>query len=178
MPSIFISYRQDDARAWAIALRDHLVRTFGTRQVFLDLDSLESGRWQPQIEGALNECAVVLVVIGPRWASAVDAHGRQRLMLSDDVHRLEVASSLKRPGATVIPVLVDRARLPAAAELPDDLRGILDRQASDLGDAHDRRIADLRRLTGRIDIVIGQRREQRRAVAAAVAIVALSAVAA
>ena len=63
----------------------------------------------------LNGCAVVLVLIGPRWTAATDADGRKRLFLPDDVHRLEVVSALERSGVTVIPVLVDGARLPTAA---------------------------------------------------------------
>ena len=31
MPGIFINYRKEDTRAWAIHLRDHLEREFGPR---------------------------------------------------------------------------------------------------------------------------------------------------
>ena len=44
MSGIFISYRKDDTGAWAINLRDHLVRQFGERQVFFDVDSIGPGQ--------------------------------------------------------------------------------------------------------------------------------------
>ena len=43
MNGIFISYRQDDAKAWALLLRDELARTFGAEHVFLDKDALRAG---------------------------------------------------------------------------------------------------------------------------------------
>jgi TIR domain len=170
---VFISYRRDDTRPWAIALRDQLAQAFGERRVFFDVDSMNAGNWRAQIDQALERSAVVLVVIGPRWTTAADAEGHQRLLLPDDVHRMEVASALERPGITVIPVLVDGARLPAARDLPEDLRALLERQVSEIGDARDRRLADLRRLTRTIDGLIGQRRQRFSAAVAAVAIVAV-----
>src|SRR5262245_16223230 len=172
MPGVFISYRKVDSRPWAIVLRDALADALGERRVCFDVASLTAGDWRMQLERALADSAVVLVVIGPRWAATADAEGRRRLMLDDDVHRLEIASALRRPAVTVIPVLVDGAQLPDAGELPDDLRGLLDRQASDVGEARDRRASDIRRLTRTIDGCIGQRGERRRAAVAAAAIVA------
>ena len=113
MTAIFISYRQDDSKAWAIALRDDLARAFGDAQVFLDKDTLKAGRWRAQIDQALRESRVVLVLIGPRWLVSGDAQGQPRLQRPDDVHRQEVAQSLARPTVTVIPVLVDEAPMPA-----------------------------------------------------------------
>jgi hypothetical protein len=165
---VFISYRKEDTRPWAITLRDHLARAFGERQVFLDVDSMDAGQWRTQIERALDGCSVVVVLIGPRWTTASAADGRKRLFLPDDVHRLEVASALKR-GITVIPVLVDGARLPPAGELPEDVRGLLECQVSEIADTRDARAVSLRRLTHIIDDVLGQRRERRRAAAAALA---------
>src|SRR4029453_16423395 len=91
---VFISYRRDDTRPWAIALRDQLAQAFGERRVFFDVDSMNAGNWRAQIDQALERSAVVLVVIGPRWTTAADAEGHQRLLLPDDVHRMEVASAL------------------------------------------------------------------------------------
>lgn len=176
MAGIFISYRKEDTRSWAISLRDHVADAFGERSVFFDVDSLGAGNWRSQIEQALDRCTVVVVLIGPRWATATDSEGRRRLHLADDVHRQEVASSLARSGITVMPVLVDGARLPSASELPDELHGLLERQASEIGDARDRRVADMHRLTRAIDRLIGQRGERHRAAAAVAAIVAVGVV--
>ena len=166
MTGIFISYRKDDTRAWAIGLRDHLAHAFGERQIFLDVDSIDSGRWREQIDRALDACGVVLVVIGPRWTAAAAGDGRPRLFVEDDVHRLEIATALRRQGVTVIPVLVDGARMPLASEVPGELHGLLECQASEIGDTRARRVAELGDLTRRIDEMTGQRRLRRRAFAA------------
>ena len=49
MGGIFISYRQADAKAWAIGLRDDLAKMFGDEQVFLDKDTLQAGNWRDYI---------------------------------------------------------------------------------------------------------------------------------
>ncbi len=159
MTAIFISYRQDDSKAWAIALRDELARAFGDAQVFLDKDTLKAGRWRAQIDQALRESRVVLVLIGPRWLGSGDAQGQPRLQRPDDVHRQEVAQSLARPAVTVIPVLVDEAPMPAAADLPADLRDLCNRQARKIGDTRSRRQADLDLLI--TDIVVATGLERR-----------------
>jgi hypothetical protein len=176
LSGIFISYRKEDTRPWAINLRDHLARTFGERQVFLDVDSMDAGKWRTQIDGALDRCAVVLVLIGPRWTAAPGVNGRNRLFLPDDVHRLEVATALKRPDVTVIPVLVDGARIPLASELPEDLHGLLECQVREIGDSRERRVAELDRLTRTVDELTGQRRQRRRAATAVGAIITVGVV--
>lgn len=159
MTAVFISYRQDDSKAWAIALRDDLARAFGDAQVFLDKDTLKAGRWRAQIDQALRESRVVLVLIGPRWLASGDAQGQPRLQRPDDVHRQEVAQSLARPEVTVIPVLVDEAPMPREADLPADLRDLCNRQARKIGDTRGRRQADLELLI--TDIVVATGLERR-----------------
>src|SRR5574338_97595 len=122
MAGIFISYRQDDTEAWAILLCESLAKVFGEKQVFLDKDTLHAGNWRDQINQALDRCAVVLIVIGPRWLTIVDGQNRPRIGLPDDVHHQEVALALSRPDVTVIPVLVDEAPMPRPDQLPTDLR--------------------------------------------------------
>jgi hypothetical protein len=155
MAGIFISYRQDDAKAWAISLRDDLAKVFGDEQVFLDKDTLHAGNWRDQIAQALDRCAVALVVIGPRWLTTVDTQNRPRISLPDDVHHQEVALALSRPGVTVIPVLVDEAPMPRTDQLPTDLRGLCDQQAYKIGDTQARRKADLEVLIKTIQTVCG-----------------------
>ena len=72
MSAIFISNRQDDAKAWAITLRDDLAQVFGETEVFLDKDTLEAGDWPEQIQDAPARCKVLLVVIGKRWLRVAD----------------------------------------------------------------------------------------------------------
>jgi hypothetical protein len=155
MGGIFISYRQSDAKAWAISLRDDLAKVFGEDQVFLDKDTLHAGNWRVQINRALDRCAVALVVIGPRWLSIVDELNRPRISLPDDVHHQEVALVLSRSNVTVIPVLVDDAAMPPAKQLPEDLQLLCDQQAYKIGDTQARRKADLEVLVNNILAVGG-----------------------
>ena len=100
---IFISYRRDDARGDARAIRDRLARKFGESNVFMDVDSLLAGqRFDHQLDKALADCDVLIAVIGPRWMEglAEKQKGDER-----DYVRAEIAAALKRE-IVVIPVLV------------------------------------------------------------------------
>ena len=155
MAGIFLSYRQADAKAWAISLRDDLTKVFGEEQVFLDKDTLHAGNWRDQINQALDRCAVALIVIGPQWLTTVDEQNRPRIGLPDDVHHQEVALALSRSDVTVIPVLVDDAPMPRIEQLPTDLHGLCDQQAYKVGDTQARRKADLAFLIQNIQTVGG-----------------------
>jgi hypothetical protein len=155
MAGIFISYRQADAKAWVIGLRDDLARAFGDDQVFLDKDALGPGNWRDQLQHALERCSVVLVVIGRQWLTITDEQQRPRISLPDDVHRQEIALALRHKGVTVIPVLVDEAAMPKAVQLPEDIRGLTNQQAYKIGDTKARRKADLEVLVKGIVAVGG-----------------------
>ena len=155
MAGIFISYRQADAKAWAISLRDDLANVFGEDQVFLDKDTLHAGNWREQITRALARCTVALIVIGPRWLTISDDLGRSRISLSDDIHHQEVALALSHSDVTVIPVLVDEAQMPRTKQLPEDLHSLCDQQAYKLGDTKARWKADLEVLVKNIHLVGG-----------------------
>jgi len=155
MAGIFISYRQADAKAWAISLRDDLASVFGEEQVFLDKDTLHAGNWRDQITQALDRCTVTLIVIGPRWLTISDDQNRPRIGLSDDVHHQEVSLALCHSDVTVIPVLVDEAHMPRAEQLPEDLHSLCDQQAYKIGDTKARRKADLEVLAKNIQLVGG-----------------------
>jgi TIR domain-containing protein len=60
MRGVFISYRQDDAKPWALLLRQDLVQAFGEECVFLDKDTLHAGNWREQINEALDRSGVAL----------------------------------------------------------------------------------------------------------------------
>ncbi len=89
MSGMFISYREDDAKPWALLLRDQLAEAFGEQLVYLDKDSLEPGSWREQLQEALTSCGALLVVIGQRWLSAQNSAGSRRLDDPNDVHRRE-----------------------------------------------------------------------------------------
>jgi hypothetical protein len=155
MTGIFISYRQEDGKPWALLLRKELADVFGDKWVFLDKDTLQAGNWRAQIQAALNQCRVVLVVIGRHWLTITDETGRPRLNRSDDVHRQEIALALSRKEVTVIPVRVDGVAMPRAEDLPPDIQSLSDQQSRELSDTSARReldmqllIEDIRRITG------------------------------
>lgn len=140
---LFISYRRDDAAGYARALAESLGRQFGADRVFIDVDDLQAGQaFAPALARAVAQSAVLLVLIGPRWAGPATA-GRARLHEPDDFVRREVALGLAGP-ARVIPVLLDGTPLPTAAELPDELLPMLQRQAFTLDNT--RYADDLARL--------------------------------
>ena len=155
MPAIFISYRQDDSKGWAIALRDDLARAFGVGEVFLDKEALHAGNWREQIKRALEQCKVVLVIIGARWVTIEDEQKRRRITQPDDVHRYEVALALSQSDLMVIPVRVDNARMPKRNDLPEDLWKLTDQQSREIGDSEARRRVDLDALIRDIESATG-----------------------
>ncbi|MBJ7332246.1 MAG: toll/interleukin-1 receptor domain-containing protein [Solirubrobacteraceae bacterium] len=128
---VFISYRRADARHVAARLRDSL--TGFDHRVWFDVDDVPSAApYRTQITTALRECEVAVVLIGPKWATIVDAQGRRRLDNPDDDVRLELELALQRSDLTLVPVLVDDANMPARDELPGELSRLCDLNAARL----------------------------------------------
>ncbi len=110
--SIFVSYRIADTLAIADRLDAELQRTLGAEAVFLDRRTIEPGdTWDSDIETALKGAAVVLVLIGKKWLTEQNEHGRRRLHVPGDWVRREVETALLN-ARSVIPVLVDDASPP------------------------------------------------------------------
>jgi len=126
---IFISYRRRDAASYTIGLAEILRATYGPDRVFIDTDSIRAGSaWPDALETALDEAAVVIVVIGPRWLRAANEHGRRLLDDADDWVRREIERALQR-GVTIVPVLIEGAAMPAPDALPPSLAPLTSRQA-------------------------------------------------
>src|SRR5215469_3598031 len=129
---VFVSYRRSDALVAVEHLMPRLVEEFGSAQIYRDLDSnLPGFDFTEAIRAALDASAVVLVVIGPRWAAVTDKTGRRRLDDPSDFTRREIEQAL-RDHKLVIPVLVDSAGMPQADEIPDSLRPLITRHAFQL----------------------------------------------
>lgn len=143
MTQVFISYRRSDSAAgYGRMLSDALRRRLGPREVFRDVRSITAGAEFPAtIRKALAECRVCLVLIGTRWLEAGGQEGGRRIDSPDDWVRQEVGTALATPGVRVVPVLIGGA-LPAAADLPPDLRPLLQRNAYELRDKHFERDLD------------------------------------
>ncbi len=122
MPSVFISYRQSDAGKHAKQLYGELGKILGPDEVFLDKQGIKLGSDFPdEINAALNDSDVVVIVIGPGWLNATDADGKLRLEGPDDWVKHEVQLALKRK-VPVIPVLVGGAVMPDRGQLPTLLK--------------------------------------------------------
>ena len=112
MPTIFGSYRPEDAPGYAGRLFDRLQQEFGRDNVFMDVDALQPGDdFVDKIGERLNGCDLMVTVIGRRWVAATDAAGLRRLEQPGDYVRLELETALARHIVTV-PVLVEGATMP------------------------------------------------------------------
>jgi hypothetical protein len=119
MGLIFLSYRRADSPDMAQLIATWLTARFPGDTVFLDVGSIEPGSdFRAAIETALVQAGIVLIVIGPSWVRARD--GRQLLADPADNVRFELEMAL-RHNKPIIPLLVQGATMPAAADFPAHL---------------------------------------------------------
>ena len=173
---IFLSYRRRDVGGYAGRLRDALAARLGEKSVFQDVETIAPGQdFTEAIRRALDDCDAVLAVIGPAWVGA-DKEGAPRLGQADDFVRLELATALTRD-LPVVPVLLGGAAMPAATDLPDDVKALAQRQAVVVRDESWRQDVDwlLRSLQEEIS---PPRAGPRRGLVAALALVVLTVAAA
>src|SRR5688572_10834401 len=129
MPKIFISYRREDSSGYAGRLNEKLSQVFGGKNVFMDLEDIEAGTdFDQAIRKSVSACDALIVLIGKRWLSIADGSGARRLDDPHDYVRLEIATALER-NIRVIPVLVNRAEMPAQSDLPQAVSALALRQA-------------------------------------------------
>jgi hypothetical protein len=152
-PMIFLSYRRDDSAGHVGRLYDALTARFGSQRIFVDIDHISPGQDFIQVvDDAVGRCAVLLVVMGKRWAGTGRV-GKRRIDDPGDFVRLEVVGGLRRTGLRMIPVLVGGAKMLGPADLPEDLRELSRRNAFELSDT--RWKEDVARLTNELDRVMG-----------------------
>ena len=84
-----------------------------------------------EINRAVGSTDVLLALIGDRWLTISDDEGVRRLDHPDDFVRIEIEAALSRD-VRIIPILVDGATMPSAAELPRSLAPLAHRQALEL----------------------------------------------
>lgn len=136
MSGIFISYRREDSAPYAGRLCDRLGTEFGADHVFMDVDDIPPGADFAAHSGAkIGACDALLAVIGKQWLTARNAKGALRLSDPNDLVSREIALALQRR-ILVIPVLVEGASMPKAAELRNDLKPLTQRNAVTISD-HD-----------------------------------------
>ena len=135
MAGVFISYRRSDSDVAAGRLADDLEEIFGREAIFRDVDTLQPGEnYMTALDHALGSCAALIAMIGPRWSSITDEAGRRRLEDPTDWVRAEVRRALERD-VRVIPLLIG-STMPRDADIPADLKALLQRQALDISDRH------------------------------------------
>ena len=124
MPSVFISYRREEAADMSGRIADFLDRRFGAGTTFRDVNAILAGsNFVMALQRGLDESRVVLVLIGPRWIHIQEPNGMRRIDSPNDFVRYEIGAAL-RAGKRVVPVLLDGATLPTVAELPPDLAAL------------------------------------------------------
>lgn len=145
-PTVFLSYRRTDAAVHAGWLHDEMTARFGEDQVFIDADLELAVNFVERLTEVLADCSVMVVMIGPKWATIVGEHGQPRLFDDRDFVRFEVETALRRDDVRVIPVLVAGAKMPHPGQLPESLRTLPDLNGIDLSDDLRRRRADVTQL--------------------------------
>jgi hypothetical protein len=150
MSTVFISYRRQSAAGEARALFNDFVARLGQSAVFMDVDSISLGRdFRSELQKNMTACTVVLVLIDKEWATLKDEMGRRRLENADDYIRMEVEAAIKRD-IVVTPVLVKGAQMPAAEELPAEIRDLAYRNGFEL--THNRWESDVKEMIRRLGL--------------------------
>ncbi|MFE9171066.1 toll/interleukin-1 receptor domain-containing protein [Streptomyces kebangsaanensis] len=129
MTGIFINYRTGDGERAPELVDERLVRVFGGSKVFRDRRSMRPGTNFPEyLRRELENCTVLLALIGPRWLDIRDEEtGVRRIDMPKDYVHDEIATAIAL-NKIVIPVLLD-AELPPAEKLPPSIVGLNNRQA-------------------------------------------------
>jgi uncharacterized protein (TIGR02594 family) len=157
MPRVLISYRRADSLAITGRIFDRLVSQYGKAAIYRDIDNIPLGAdFRTDIDKALKESDVLLVIIGHKWLSA-SKDGRRRIDDENDQVRVEVETALER-GIPVIPVLVDQAKMPAPQRLPATLKGFTFRNAVEIDSGPDFD-PHVQRLLRKLDEIVAPRRK-------------------
>lgn len=122
--NIFVSYRRDDSHLFTGRLVDRLNDHYGKEHVFLDIKSIPPGvDFRNRITNGIENCDVLLSIIGPRWAG-VQNNDTRRLDHPKDYVRNEIETAFSND-VPIIPIFVDDTPVPKASELPDSIKDLV-----------------------------------------------------
>ena len=146
--NVFVSYRREESAHVAGRIYDHLEREFGVGKVFFDVENIPIGvDFRSSIRNALLKSQALVLVIGKQW---VKRFRRSATWLSwrvsrtiDYVH-VEIELALNH-NVRILPLLVDGARMPSEADLPDEISQICYFQAAQIREGLDFR-ADIAKI--------------------------------
>jgi hypothetical protein len=152
MSKIIVSYRRSDSAATAGRIFDRLIDRYGEASVFMDIDRIPFGTdFRHHIQAVLRDANILLAVVGPSWLGK-KPDGPSRIQDEADPVRVEIETALQQR-LRVIPVLVDGATMPGAAELPESIRDFAYINAAPIDIGRDFR-AHMERLTRSIDVIL------------------------
>jgi hypothetical protein len=121
---ILLSYRREDSGDVTGRMYDRLIQRFCRDRVFKDVDSIPLGvDFRKDLHAIVENCDVVIAVIGDRWNGRAGQEDKTRLDNPKDYVRIELEAALQRD-IPVIPVLVRGAEIPDASELPTTLAAL------------------------------------------------------
>lgn len=120
-PRIFISYRRADAADVARRLKRRLEGRDRKLHVFLDEASLDAGaQFAQPLASSIEQAHLVLVLISPIWQTR---EGSARIRDPQDFVHRELTWAFRHE-VSVVPVLVEGARMPAPETLPSGIRSL------------------------------------------------------
>ena len=120
----------------------------------MDVDMAPGVDFVERITEAVSACHVLIVVMGPTWATVKNDEGEARLADPEDFVRLEVETALRRRDVTPIPVLVGGAQMPNREDLPPELGALTRRNALELSNLRWRQ--DVGRLISTLDELLAE----------------------
>jgi hypothetical protein len=125
----------------------------------MDVDAVTPGKdIRATLETTVEQCDVVLVLIGKEWLGAVDDKGHRQLDNPGDFVRAEIEIALARQ-LPLVPVLVGGASIPQPSLLPISLKALADRNAAVLRDGPQYQ-NDIERLIGGLETLVEPSRQR------------------
>lgn len=122
LTKVFLSYRIAESAYVVKEISRRMAQRIGRDNVFRDDDSVQLGTpYSRKVLRALEQCDLLVAVIGPFWLEVADSEGNRYLDDDGDWVRLELRKAFEQ-GTPVIPVLLDDAELPPPDRLPADIR--------------------------------------------------------
>lgn len=114
---VFISYRRDDSRLWALLLYAVVAERIGSDRVFLDSVNIPFGDdYEQYVRRELPGYGLALVLMGPDWRGE-RADGRPRIEDANDLYRIEIELALAHD-LTILPVVLEGLTPPHATDMP------------------------------------------------------------
>lgn len=116
---IFISYRHADSEEMANKIQAKLKADYPPSKVFLDKSSMVGGEaFTEQIRNEIDNADVFLILISPYWNKK---QGKARIKETADILRRELLRAVRKE-ITIVPVLINGAKIPTKQSLPKDLQ--------------------------------------------------------